>query len=57
MTSIILAKIVKSDFKDIMELTSNEDVMKYVGNSQIWNEKKVTNFINYCIEDDMKKKK
>lgn len=56
MTTIILDKIIKSDFNMIKELTANEDVMKFVGNSQIWNEKKVNNFINYCIEDDKKKR-
>ncbi len=56
MTSIILSKIVKSDFNHIKELTKNEEVMKFVGNSQIWNDKKVNNFINYCIEDDKKKR-
>ena len=56
MTSIILDKIIKSDFNMIKELTNNEEVMKFVGNSQIWNEKKVNNFINYCIEDDKKKR-
>jgi RimJ/RimL family protein N-acetyltransferase len=56
MTTIILDKIVKSDFEDIKELTANEEVMKFVGNSQTWNDKKVNNFINYCIEDDKKKR-
>lgn len=56
MTTIILDKIVKSDFEDIKKLTANEEVMKFVGNSQIWNDKKVNNFINYCIEDDKKKR-
>ena len=51
MTSIILDKIVKSDFKNIKKLTSNEEVMKYVGNSKVWNNKNVTNFIDYCIEE------
>jgi len=56
MTTIILDKIIKSDFEDIKELTANEEVMKFVGNSQTWNDKKVNNFINYCIEDDKKKR-
>jgi RimJ/RimL family protein N-acetyltransferase len=56
MTTIILDKIVKSDFEDIKELTANEEVMKFVGNSQTWNDKKINNFINYCIEDDKKKR-
>lgn len=56
MESIILSKIVKSDFNHIKELTKNEEVMKFVGNSKVWNDKKVNNFINYCIEDDKKKR-
>ena len=50
-----LEDITKDDFKDILELTSNEDVMKYIGNSKIWDDKNVNNFIKYCLDDEKNK--
>ena len=49
---LILENITKDDFDDILELTSNEDVMKYIGNSKVWDDKKVNNFIKYCLDDE-----
>lgn len=50
-----LEDITKDDFKDILELTSNEDVMKYIGNSKVWDNKNVNNFIKYCLDDEKNK--
>ena len=36
---IILEDITKDDFDNILELTSNEDVMKYINNSKGWDYK------------------
>ena len=49
---LILNKINKSDFKDIFELTSNPEVMKYIGNSKVWDKEKVNKFIYYCMDDE-----
>ena len=40
--------ITQNDYKDIAELTSNYNVMKYVGDGKIYSSKKVKNFIKYC---------
>ena len=52
---LILENITKDDFDDILELTSNEDVMKYINNSKVWDSKKVNNFIKYCLDDEKNK--
>ena len=49
---IKLDLIKKSDFDNILELTTNIDIMKYIGNSKIWDKEKVSKFINYCINDE-----
>jgi RimJ/RimL family protein N-acetyltransferase len=49
---LVLEKIIKSDFNNILEITSNPEVMKYIGNSRIWDKDKVAKFIQYCIKDE-----
>ena len=43
-----LEEISKKDYKNILSLTSNKNVMKFIGNGKIWNEK-VNKFIEYCL--------
>jgi hypothetical protein len=52
MNNIILDKINNNDFSDILELTSNLEIMKYIGDSKIWSLEKVKNFIKYCINEE-----
>jgi RimJ/RimL family protein N-acetyltransferase len=49
---MILETINKKDFDNILEITSNPDVMKYIGNTQILNSEKVNKFITYCLNED-----
>ena len=49
---LVLEKINNSDFNNILEITSNPEVMKYIGNSRIWDNDKVNKFIQYCIDDE-----
>jgi RimJ/RimL family protein N-acetyltransferase len=49
---IKLDLIKKSDFDNVLELTTNLDIMQYIGNSKIWDKEKVSKFINYCINDE-----
>ena len=48
---IKLEKITKSNKKDLFELVSNINVMKYVGKRQVWSEEKTNKFINYCLKE------
>lgn len=50
--NITLEPITQKDFMRIYKLTSNPDVMKYIGNGQVWNHKKVSKFIQYCLEEE-----
>lgn len=50
---IKLEPITHKDFKKIYKLTSNPDVMKYIGNGKTWDKKKVSKFIQYCIEEEI----
>jgi RimJ/RimL family protein N-acetyltransferase len=50
--SIILKKIDKTDYSDILELTTNIDVMKYIGNGKIWDSNKVNKFIKYNLDEE-----
>ncbi len=50
--SIKLEQVSEDDFNDIYEITSNINVMKYIGDGKIWDEKKTKNFIKYCIEEE-----
>ena len=52
MDNILLDKITHTDYNDIIELTSDHEIMKYVGDSLIWSKDKVNKFINYCIQDE-----
>ena len=48
----------KNDKIYIKKITSNINIMKYVGNGQIWDQKKLDNFMKYIlIENDLKNKK
>jgi len=49
---IKLDLIKKSDFDNVLELTTNLDIMQYIGNSKVWDKEKVSKFINYCINDE-----
>ena len=49
---LVLEKINNSDFNNILEITSNPEVMKYIGNSMIWDKDKVNKFIQYCMDDE-----
>ena len=51
---IALEKLGDTDYHALLELTSNPDVTKYIGNGKPWTPDKVKKFINYCIEDDNK---
>ena len=49
---IKLLKIKKSDIKDLLKITSNKDVMKFVGDGKIWNENKTKKFINFSVKEE-----
>ncbi len=49
---IVLNKIDINDTNNILELTSNPDIMKYIGNSKIWDKEKVNRFIKYCLDEE-----
>lgn len=48
---IKLKKIINNDYKELYKITSNIDIMKYVGNGKIWDLKKTKIFIKYSIEE------
>jgi RimJ/RimL family protein N-acetyltransferase len=50
-----LESITDLDYDNILRLTTNLDIMKYIGDSKIWTEDKVRRFIKYCIEDETEK--
>ena len=50
--SIKLEQITEDDFNNIYEITSNINVMKFIGDGKLWDEKKTKNFIKYCIEEE-----
>jgi len=50
--TITLETIESSDFNSLLELTSNPEVMKFIGNSKTWNSEKVKTFIKYCQEEN-----
>jgi len=54
MNNVSLEPITMHDFNNIKKLTLNIDVMKYVYQSTVWNEQRVTKYIQYCIEDNKK---
>lgn len=45
--NIRLVDIRESHFNDIRKLTSNIDVMKWVGNGKIWDARQLSNFMKY----------
>ena len=49
---IELDKITKSNKKDLFELVSNINVMKYVGKGNVWTNEKTNKFINYCLKEE-----
>jgi len=53
--NLVLESITKKDYNNIYKLTTNPDVMKYIGNGQIWNSQKVSKFIHYCLEEEKMK--
>ena len=57
--SIKLREIIKNDFKDLYKITSNINIMKFVGNGYTWNENKTKSFIKYSLKEqklDLKKR-
>jgi len=46
-----LKHIKMNDFSDIYNLTTNYNVMKWIGNGKSWDKKKVNKFINNSIND------
>ncbi len=52
MNDIVLDKINNNDFDDILELTSNSEIMKNIGDSKIWSPEKVKKFIKYCVNEE-----
>lgn len=51
MNKIKLKDISKNDFKNIYNITSQETVMKFVGNRLLWDKSKVKRFIKYNLEE------
>ena len=51
---IALEKLTTTDYQELLELTSNPDVTKYIGNGKPWTPDKVKKFITYCRADDTK---
>lgn len=49
---IKLDKITQENKKDLFNIVSNLNVMKYVGSREVWSEKKTNNFINYCVKEE-----
>lgn len=52
--SVKLEKILITDYDVLLEITSNPDVTKYIGDSKPWTPEKTKKFIEYCITDDKK---
>lgn len=52
--SVKLEKILITDYDALLEVTSNPDVTKYIGDSKPWSPEKTKKFIEYCIADDKK---
>ena len=48
---IELKDIKEEDFDDIYKMTKKKSIMKFVGDSKIWNEEKVSKFIDYNLEE------
>ena len=44
-----LRDIKEADFSAIKRLTKNKDVMKFIGNGKIWDDKKIERFIDYNL--------
>lgn len=53
MSVIKLESISESDFNDIYEITSNINVMKFIGDGKIWDANKTKTFIKYCLEEEL----
>ena len=49
--NITLESINSNDFRSILEITSNPEIMKNIGDSKPWNPAKVKRFIDYCKKD------
>ena len=53
--TLSLKKINNKDFDDIYNITTDDEIMKWVGNRRPWTEKKVKKFI--CYNKKKKNKK
>lgn len=52
MTTCKLIKITDKNKHSLIRITSDKDTMNSIGNGQIWDEKKVDNFIYYNLVDN-----
>ena len=48
---VLLEDINIIDFDDILNLTTKKGIMKFIGDSKVWDEKKVEKFIQYNLEE------
>lgn len=49
--SLKLYKFKDEDVNELYKITSNRNVMKFVGDGKIWNKNKTTKFINYSLNE------
>lgn len=47
-----LKDIKDDDYRDILRLTADKEVMQFIGNGKPWSEKKVDKFIKYNLEEN-----
>ena len=50
--NIKLKNINYSDTDAIYNIVSKKEVMKFVGNGEIWDKKKTQRFIDYCLQEE-----
>ena len=49
--NIKLKNINKNDFDNIYKIVSQKEIMKFIGNGNIWDKEKTHRFINYCLQE------
>lgn len=50
--SVKLQKITMADYADVLKLTSDKEVMKFIGRSIIWTPEMVNSYIQQCMTDE-----
>jgi RimJ/RimL family protein N-acetyltransferase len=50
--SVKLQKITMADYGDVLKLTSDKDVMKYIGRAITWTPEMVNSYIQQCVTDE-----